>query len=131
MQSFGILLCDLAMRRNWHFSSFSSLWRSRGNEKEARRSAGVDRSENPERANQGREEIKERQLAFPLIPPKEERPSASEGEKKSPDIVEDAGKSRLCIICGKPSDEMICGACADKIDADAVEKKRWEEKGKP
>jgi hypothetical protein len=30
-----------------------------------------------------------------------------------------------------PSDEMICGACADKVGADAAEKKRWQEKGKP
>jgi hypothetical protein len=37
----------------------------------------------------------------------------------------------VCIICAQPSDAMICGACADKIGADALEKKRWDEKGKP
>jgi hypothetical protein len=36
-----------------------------------------------------------------------------------------------CVLCSKPADEMICGACADRVGADAVEKKRWEETGKP
>ena len=35
----------------------------------------------------------------------------------------------ICILCSEPSDEMFCGACVDKIRADAVEHKRWEETG--
>ena len=42
-----------------------------------------------------------------------------------------AGKKGICLLCSEPSDEMFCGACVDKIRADAVEHKRWEEKGKP
>lgn len=55
----------------------------------------------------------------------------SSGREESPEYDRPEGRRRLCIICRKPSDEMICGACADKVRADAVEKKRWEEKGKP
>jgi recombinational DNA repair protein RecR len=36
---------------------------------------------------------------------------------------------RICSICGKPSEKMICGACTDKIRADALARKKQEEKG--
>jgi hypothetical protein len=41
------------------------------------------------------------------------------------------GRKGICALCSQASDEMFCGACVDKIRADAVEHKRWEEKGKP
>jgi hypothetical protein len=40
-----------------------------------------------------------------------------------------ARKKATCIVCSGPSNEMICGACTDKIKAEALEHKRWEEKG--
>jgi len=36
---------------------------------------------------------------------------------------------RGCSICGKPSEKMICDACADKIRADALARKKHAEKG--
>jgi len=114
------------MRRNWHIGPLESFWR-RG-AKNGKRGAELDRAKNPRRENQGSEELKETWLVSPPSARKEERTDTSGREKKTPGMT---GKRRLCIICGKSSDEMICGACADKIGADAVEKKRWEEKGKP
>jgi hypothetical protein len=52
-------------------------------------------------------------------------------ENKVPASLVLAGKMRICLLCSEPSDEMFCGACVDKIRADAVEHKRWEETGKP
>jgi hypothetical protein len=40
-----------------------------------------------------------------------------------------AVKKAVCVLCSEPTDESICGACADKVRAEAVEHKRWEEKG--
>jgi hypothetical protein len=57
---------------------------------------------------------------------RELRPPPRDSNTKQPE-----DRKRLCILCGKPSDKVICGACADKVSADAMEKKRWEEKGKP
>jgi recombinational DNA repair protein RecR len=36
---------------------------------------------------------------------------------------------RLCEICGKPSASPICASCSDKIRAEAVARKRREDKG--
>ena len=35
----------------------------------------------------------------------------------------------FCEVCGKPSQIPICGACADRIRAEAVARKRRENKG--
>jgi hypothetical protein len=35
----------------------------------------------------------------------------------------------VCVLCAASTHDMICGACADKIRAEAAEHKRWEEKG--
>lgn len=59
-------------------------------------------------------------------PQRELRPPPKDSNTKQPE-----DRKRLCILCGKPSDKVICCACADKVSADAMEKKRWEEKGKP
>ena len=61
----------------------------------------------------------------------QEQTEATGGKKRSLSAPGTEGKNRVCIICSKPSDEMICGACSDKVSADALEKKRWEETGKP
>ena len=37
---------------------------------------------------------------------------------------------QLCHICGKESETYICEACSDKVRAEAVNKKKWEDKGK-
>jgi hypothetical protein len=71
-----------------------------------------------------------RTVSAPIIL-KEEHTEATGGEKRALKASGSEGKKRVCIICCKPSNEMICGACADKISADALEKKRWEETGKP
>jgi len=36
---------------------------------------------------------------------------------------------RVCKICGKPSEISICPACADKIRAEAVGRKKREDRG--
>lgn len=35
----------------------------------------------------------------------------------------------FCEVCGKPSQVPICGGCADRIRAEAVARKRREDKG--
>lgn len=35
----------------------------------------------------------------------------------------------FCEVCGKPSEIPICGGCADRIRAEAVARKRREDKG--
>ena len=37
-------------------------------------------------------------------------------------------KKKNCMICGKPSADMICESCKVKIQAEAVEKKQEIEK---
>lgn len=37
-------------------------------------------------------------------------------------------KKKTCMICGKPSVDMICESCKVKIQAEAVEKKQEIEK---
>jgi hypothetical protein len=76
-------------------------------------------------------EAKESRAVSPPKTYKEERTDASGDEKRVLSAAGPEGRKRVCIICCKPSDEMICGACADKISADALEKKRWEGTGKP
>ena len=44
-------------------------------------------------------------------------------------VVPKAEKN-LCHICGKECDSYICGACADKVRAEALNKKKWEDRGK-
>jgi hypothetical protein len=68
-------------------------------------------------------------------PPANARKTESAGmisnEKKVSASSVPGRKKGICVLCSEPSDEMFCGACVDKIRADAVEHKRWEEKGKP
>jgi recombinational DNA repair protein RecR len=36
--------------------------------------------------------------------------------------------NEVCNICGKPSPNTICDACADRVRADALDRKKHEEK---
>lgn len=38
-------------------------------------------------------------------------------------------RRRFCNVCGKPSGSFICGACSDRIRAEALDRKRREDKG--
>ena len=76
-------------------------------------------------------EAKESRAVSPPKPCKEERTDATGTEEKAPSAAGPERRKWVCLICGKPSDVMICGACADQVSADALEKKRWEETGKP
>lgn len=46
---------------------------------------------------------------------------------KAPQKTQKAPKP-ICSICGKPSEKAICGACADKIRAEALARKKQQEK---
>ena len=35
----------------------------------------------------------------------------------------------VCNVCGKPSEDIICEACSIWVRADALERKRHEDKG--
>ncbi len=37
---------------------------------------------------------------------------------------------QVCHICGKECDSYFCGPCSDKVRAEAVTKKKLEDKGK-
>lgn len=36
---------------------------------------------------------------------------------------------KTCMLCGKPTGETICHACADKVRGEALNKKKREYKG--
>jgi hypothetical protein len=40
-----------------------------------------------------------------------------------------AKKQNKCLLCGKPSLKAICSACADRVNSEAVHKKKKEHKG--
>ena len=40
-----------------------------------------------------------------------------------------AKHEEICAVCGKPSRETICHACADKVQAEAVSRKKRQNKG--
>ena len=118
------------MRRKGHIGSLSNLRRSEPKERAKER----PECEQTERAGaerpppKGAEESRAVSLSKTC---KEERTDATGTEQKALNAPGPEGRKRLCLICSKPSDEMICGACADQVSADALEKKKWEETGKP
>jgi hypothetical protein len=117
------------MRRKWHIGLLEELCRRRAKREKVRRCKELDRPKNPPSANQTRDESQEARRVFPPGVRRElTGPSVSE-QKAS---AGSAGSGhQLCVVCAEPSETMICGSCADKIGADALEKKRWEERGKP
>lgn len=38
-------------------------------------------------------------------------------------------RKRVCSVCGKTSGSSICGMCADRIRAEALARKKREDKG--
>ena len=43
--------------------------------------------------------------------------------------MEPKQRKRVCNVCGKPSGSSICPTCADKVRAEAVARKKREDKG--
>lgn len=41
------------------------------------------------------------------------------------------GDGRVCLVCAEPADELICGACRARIQGEALERKREQERGAP
>jgi hypothetical protein len=119
------------MRRKGRSRSLSNLRRQEPKETAAKGCSGCDQTERAGVESPASNEAKESRAVSPPKTCKEERTDATGGEKRALSVAGPEGRKRVCIICSKPSDEMICGACADKVSADALEKKRWEEKGKP
>jgi hypothetical protein len=67
----------------------------------------------------------------PVAPDETAKPRTTLLSNEKPDSAfpAHARKKAICVLCSEPSAEMICGACADKVRAAAVEHKRREEKG--
>jgi hypothetical protein len=119
------------MSRSARIGSLSDLRRSDPKEEAAKGCSECDQTAHPGAESPVSKKANESRAVSPPITSKEEHTEATEGEKRALKATGSEGKKRVCLICSKPSEEMICGACADKISADALEKKRWEETGKP
>ena len=52
-----------------------------------------------------------------------------EGKIQMPTALEPEQHKQFCKVCGKPSTSNICPVCADKIRAEAVARKKREDKG--
>jgi hypothetical protein len=118
------------MRRKGHIGSLSNLRRSepKGRAKEC---SECDQNERVGPEGPPLQEAEESRAVSLSKACKEERTDATGTEQKALNAPGPEGRKRLCLICSKPSDETICSACADQVSADALEKKRWEETGKP
>jgi len=119
------------MRRKERNRSLSSLRRQESKDTAAKRCSGRGQTERAGAESPASNEAKESRAVSPPTPCKEERTNEIGGQKRALSAAGPEERKRVCIMCSKPSDEMICGACADKVSADALEKKRWEETGKP
>jgi K+-sensing histidine kinase KdpD len=51
------------------------------------------------------------------------------GSSQIPTATESKRRKRVCNLCGKPSEDNICPRCADRIRAEAVARKKREDKG--
>jgi nucleotide-binding universal stress UspA family protein len=51
------------------------------------------------------------------------------GRARQQTLTEPKRRKRVCNICGKPSGNSICPTCADKIRAEALARKKREDKG--
>ncbi len=119
------------MSRKAHIGSLSDLRPSDPKEEAAKGCSECDQTAHTGAENPASDKAKKSRAVASPKTSKEEHAEATGGEERALKTIGPEGKRRVCIICSKPSDEMICGACADKISADALEKKRWEETGKP
>ena len=48
---------------------------------------------------------------------------------QTPTAAQPKGRRRVCNVCGKPSASNICQTCSDRIRAEAVARKKREDKG--
>jgi hypothetical protein len=70
-------------------------------------------------------------MGKPVVPDELAEPQTARLSAEKPLLASPAHavKKGVCVLCSEPTDELICGACADKVRAaEAVEHKRWEEK---
>jgi hypothetical protein len=118
------------MRRNVHIGLLNPTRRSKSKGRAAKDCSECGQSEPAGADSPPSNDSKKFRAISPPRNCKQERTEATEDEKRALSASGPKGRKRVCIICSKPSDEMICGACADKVSAEALEKKRWEEKGK-
>jgi recombinational DNA repair protein RecR len=51
------------------------------------------------------------------------------GKDETAASAEPRQRKQVCNVCGKPSRDSICAACADRVRAEAVTWKRREDKG--
>jgi len=51
------------------------------------------------------------------------------GKDETPVLTGSRLRKQVCNVCGKPSVSSICPVCVDKIRAEAVARKRREDKG--
>ena len=49
--------------------------------------------------------------------------------KGSKDSGQAKRRGRFCNVCGKPSGSSICATCSDRIRAEALARKKREDKG--
>ncbi len=59
--------------------------------------------------------------------PEETRRAASRGETLT--LRESRRRTQVCNVCGKPSVSSICPVCVDRIRAEAIARKKREDKG--
>jgi recombinational DNA repair protein RecR len=53
----------------------------------------------------------------------------SEANKTAPEPKRAKQRSRLCNVCGQPFGSKICAMCSDRIRAEALARKKREDKG--
>jgi predicted amidophosphoribosyltransferase len=40
-------------------------------------------------------------------------------------------ETRICLVCAEPAEELICSTCKARIQGEALERKRREQRGAP
>jgi hypothetical protein len=85
----------------------------------------------PELAARGRTAMNstDRNRSNPNDPSHSETEQPESDQKPTSSPKADTTK-HVCALCCKPSDETFCGACTDRIRAEATAHKRWEDKGR-
>lgn len=59
--------------------------------------------------------------------PEETRLAAGKGETST--LIKSRRRTQVCNVCGKPSVSSICPICVDRIRAEAIARKKREDKG--
>jgi len=58
-----------------------------------------------------------------------ETPEGVGAARETKGSVQVKPRRRVCSVCSKPSGSSICGMCADRIRAEALARKKREDKG--